>query len=77
MKNILTLHEAIAIVLLGKLERTASFQEIADVIEKRGLFPIRRGNIPLAKQVELRSVQSQARYSHLFDFIPPDQIKLK
>jgi hypothetical protein len=77
MKNILTLHEAIAVVLIGKPDRTACFQEIADAIEKRGLFPLRRGDISLAKQVELRSVQSQGRYSHLFEFFSPDSIKLK
>jgi hypothetical protein len=77
MKILLTLHEAIAVVLIGKPKRTASFQEIADVIEKRGLFPIRGGGISLSKQVELRSIQTQGRYNHLFEFISPDRIKLK
>lgn len=77
MKNLLTLHEAIAVVLLGKPNRTATFQEIADIIEDRKLFEERKGGITMAKQVELRSTKSKGRYFHLFEFLQPDKIKLK
>jgi len=77
MKNLLKLHEAIAVVLLNKPDRKATFEEIAKEIQKRGLFPIRKGNVALAKQVELRAVQSKGRYYHMFEFFPPSAVKLK
>jgi len=45
MKNLLKLHEAIALALLNKENRSGTFDEIAEFIENRGLFPIRKGNI--------------------------------
>ncbi|WP_205314309.1 hypothetical protein, partial [Pedobacter namyangjuensis] len=54
-KNTIKLHEAIAIILLNLPGRRASFDTIATEIEKRNLFPNRAGNIPLAKQIKLRS----------------------
>ena len=75
MKNLLTLHEAVAVVLLKQPDKTATFQEIENEIEKRNLFPERKGGIPLAEQVRLRTTVT--RYKILFKFIKPDTIKLK
>ena len=77
MKNTLRLHEAIAVVLLNEVNRTASFEKIADVIEMRNLFPNRKGNISLSEQIRIRTAISSSRYKHLFEFINPDKIKLK
>lgn len=77
MKNTLKLHEAIAIVLLNEVERTASFETIADVIERRNLFPNRKGTISLTEQIRIRTTISSSRYKHLFEFINPNKIKLK
>ena len=77
MKNLLTLHEAVAVVLLGEQNRTATFQEIAVEIERRKLFPERKGGITLAEQIKLRTSISSSKYKHLFDFTKPDILKLK
>jgi len=76
MKNLLTLHEAVAVVLLKQSNRTASFQTIADEIERRNLFPERKGGIALAEQIKLRTSISSSKYKHWFTFIPPDTIQL-
>lgn len=39
MKNLLTLHEAIVIALINSDNRMGRFEEIADFIERRHLFP--------------------------------------
>lgn len=77
MKNLLSLHEAIAVVLLGQPNRTATFQTIAVKIEKRNLFPERKEGIPLAEQIELRTTIASSKYKHWFEFIQPDSIKLR
>lgn len=77
MKNTLRLHEAIAIVLLNEIDRTASFETIAEVIEKRNLFPYRKGNISLSEQIRLRTSITSSKYKHMFEFIKPDKIKFK
>lgn len=38
MKNILTLHEAVAVVLLSQPDKTATFHTIASVVEKEIYF---------------------------------------
>ena len=77
MKNLLTLHEAIALALLSEKSRTATFSEIAAFIERRGLYPERKGNIPLSEQVMLRSTKSSKRYNHLFEEVDKDTIRLR
>ncbi|MGQ7944162.1 hypothetical protein [Flavobacterium sp. WC2509] len=79
MKNILTLHEAIVIALINinKENFTATFDEIADYIEKRNLYPERKGGIDLAKQIMLRSTKSKGNYSYLFEQIDTNSIKLR
>lgn len=79
MKNLLSLHEAIVIALINinKETFTASFNEIADFIEKRNLYPNRKGNIDLSAQVMLRSTKSKGKYSYLFTQIDENQIKIK
>ena len=76
MKNLLRLHEAIAVVLLSRPDRTATFQTIARAIERRNLFPERKGNITLEKQIELRIAISSSKYKHLFEVVSSDKIKL-
>ncbi|HVA98354.1 MAG TPA: hypothetical protein VNG53_05625 [Bacteroidia bacterium] len=49
MKNLLTLHEAVAVVLLNKQNRTATFESIAEDIDKRNLFPERKGGITFVR----------------------------
>lgn len=77
MKNILTLHEAVAIVLLSVPDRTATIQKIADEVEKRNLFPVRKSGISLAEQIKLRTSISSSKYKHFFEFTKPDILKLK
>jgi hypothetical protein len=78
MKNLLSLHEAIVIALINidKETFTASFDEIASFIEKRNLYPERKGNIDLSIQVMLRSTKSKGKYSYLFTQIDENQIKI-
>jgi len=77
MKNLLKLHEAIAVILLNQPNRCANFQTIAIEVEKRNLFPIRKGNISLAEQIKLRTSISSSKYKHWFDYTKPDIVKLK
>lgn len=79
MKNLLSLHEAIVIALINinKGTFTASFDEIAEYIEKRNLYPERKGNIDLVTQVMLRSTKSKGKYSYLFTQIDENRIKIK
>jgi hypothetical protein len=76
MKNLLKLHEAIAIVLLGQPNRTATFQVIADEIERRKLFQERKDGISLSEQIKLRTSISSSRYKYWFEFTKPDLLKL-
>jgi hypothetical protein len=76
MKNLLKLHEAIAVVLLKMPERTAPLHEIAKEISRRGLY-FRKDRKPLAGyQVMMRSKLSKGRYLHLFQLIGQDKVKL-
>ena len=76
MKNILKLHEAIAVVLLSTPKRTATFELIAKEINKRGLY-FRKDGEPLpAYQVMMRSKLSKGRYAYLFQYLQNDKVKL-
>lgn len=77
MKNLLRLHEAIALALLSKKSRIATFDEIASFTEKRGLFLERKRGISLSKQVMLRTTKSKQRYSHLFKPVNKDAVQLR
>jgi hypothetical protein len=77
MKNLLTLHEAVAIILLSKQNRTATFESIAEDIDRRNLFPERKGGITLAEQVKIRTSIKSSKYKHWFDFTAPNIIRLK
>jgi hypothetical protein len=77
MKNLITLHEAVAIALLNRPTRMATFEELSEVIENRNLFPIRKGNITLAKQIELRTSIVSSKYKNWFEVIKPNILKLK
>lgn len=78
MKNLLKLHEAIAVVLLSKEDRSATTDEISDEINKRGLFirPSDQKPVP-AYQILQRTKLSSGRYSHLFNFIEPNKVFLR
>lgn len=76
-KNLLKLHEAIVVALINMPDRKGSFNQIANYIEKKGLFDIRKGNIPLSTQIMLRTCQSKGRYLHLFKKVGEDVIKLR
>ncbi|SCY25251.1 hypothetical protein SAMN02927916_1619 [Flavobacterium anhuiense] len=75
MKNLITLHEAIILVLIKKANRTSSFDEIAKEIEKRNLFPERKGNITLSEQIQLRTSISSSKYKHLFEKVSENEIR--
>ena len=76
-KNLLSLHEAIVIALINQPTRVASYEEIANFIEYRNLYPKREGNISLTTQVMLRSTKANGAYHHLFEQLENDTIKLK
>ena len=72
MNNLITLHEAVVIVLLSKPNKTATFKSIADEIERRDLYPIRKGGIELKDQIKLRTSISSSKYKTWFEFTKPD-----
>lgn len=76
-KNLLKLHESMVIAMISFPGRQASFDQIAEFIEKRNLFPNRKGNISLSKQIELRAIHSRGRYHYLFEDLGDDQIRLR
>lgn len=77
MKNALTLHEAIAKVLLTKKNKTATYDEIAIEIEKQNLFPNRKENISLSKQIYLRTSIASSKYRGTwFEVVDENSIKL-
>ena len=76
-KNLLTLHEAISIALLSEPKREATFEQVASFIKRRKLFPNRKGGIPLETQIILRATKSRGNYSHLFEQVAENRIRLK
>ena len=77
MKNILKLHEAIAVVLLNCKGRKSTIEFIADEINKRKLY-VRKDQMSLpAYQVMQRTLLSNGKYHHLFQFTKPNTVKLK
>lgn len=77
MKNLVTLHEAMVLALISKDDRTATYREVADFIDERGLYTERKGNIALSDQVKLRATQSRGNYRHLFEVIDKETISLR
>jgi hypothetical protein len=76
-KNLLKLHEAIAVVLLNKPARTATFDAIAEEINKRQLYNRKDGATLPPYQIMQRTTLSSGQYNHLFKKIGNDSIKLK
>lgn len=72
-KNLLTLHEAIAVVLLKFPDWNGSFTDVAAEIEQRGLYSEREGNVELATQCFLRA----KNYPHLFELQGREFVKLR
>lgn len=80
IKNLLKLHEAIAVVLLSRSDRTASLTEISQEMAKRGLYFQKSGDVAPPEQVRLRThpnTKSGKQYSHLFKYIEPDKVQMK
>ncbi|MFT7035955.1 MAG: hypothetical protein ACJA2S_004480 [Cyclobacteriaceae bacterium] len=80
MANLLKLHEAISVVLLGKDGRTATYEELSQEIANRGLYLQKSGDIAPPGQIRLRThpnTRAGKTYKHLFEFIEPDQVKLR
>lgn len=76
-KNLLSLHEAIVVALINKPGRSARLWEIAQYIEDRNLYPVRKGGISLEKQIMLRATKSKGAYHHLFEDMGFDYIRLR
>jgi hypothetical protein len=76
MKNLITLHEAVVIVLLKKPKRRGTLGDIANEIDRRKLFENRKGNISLSEQIRLRATLKSSRYRYWFEFAEPDVLKL-
>lgn len=77
MKSLLKLHEAIAVVLLSKENRTASFSEIAEEIENRRLYFRKDGESAPDYQIMMRTKLAKGKYHHLFEQIGKDKVRLK
>ncbi len=77
MENILKLHEAIAVVLLNKVNRTCSEQEIADEINERKLYTRKDGKPLPGYQVMQRTKLAKGQYHYLFDYQSPEKIALR
>jgi hypothetical protein len=76
-KNLLKLHEAIAVILLSKPNRTATFNEVAEEINTRRLY-LRKDSTALpAYQVMQRTTLSNNQYRHLFDKVGKTAIRLR
>lgn len=74
------LHEAIAIVLTEKINRTATIQEIADEINSKNLYQKQDGSPVQPGQIRLRThpkTKSGGHYSYMFEYIEPNKVKLK
>lgn len=80
MQGKLELHEAIAVVLLSKEDRIATYKEISDEIAQRGLYFKKNGDSAPPEQIRLRThpnTSAGKSYSHLFDHIAPNRVRLK
>ncbi len=80
MERILKLHEAIAVVLLSKENRTATLEEISNEIANRRLYYKKNGGFADAKQIRLRThpnTHAGKTYAHLFEFREPNLITLR
>lgn len=82
MSNLLKLHEAISLVLLGKSDRIASLEEISQEIAERGLYFQQNGDgsSPPKSQIRLRThpnTKGGKTYQHLFEFVEPAKVRLR
>ncbi len=74
----LKLHEAIAIVLLNKSNRTMSFDEISEEIARRELYiRPKDGSPPPPYQIKMRTTLAGGQYHYLFEHIKPDLIRIR
>ncbi|MGV3529816.1 MAG: hypothetical protein ACO1OO_13030 [Flavisolibacter sp.] len=74
---LLKLHEAIAVVLLNREDRTANFEEIANEINRRNLYRRKDGEPLPSYQVMQRSTLSGGQYQHLFESVGKNSIKVR
>ena len=77
MKNILKLHEAIAVVLLSCAQRKAGIDFIAGEINRRNLYTRKDGKPLPAYQVKQRVCLSKGRYRSLFAFDKGQVVQLQ
>ncbi len=80
MTNQLKLHEAIAVVLLSKLNRSATYDEISEEIQSRELYRQKSGDVAPPGQIRLRThpnTKAGKTYKHLFEYIEPNKVKLR
>lgn len=75
--NVLTLHEAIVVVLSSCDNRTATTDFIATEINERKLYTKKDKTRLQASQVKLRTRLSKGSYHHLFSFTEPNIVTLK
>ena len=73
----LLLHEAIAVVLLNKSDRAATFEEIAKEINLRNLYQRKDQTLIPAYQIMQRTSLSSGQYSHLFEVVKKDLVRLR
>ena len=74
------LHEAIAIVLKEKENRTATIQEIANEINTKNLYQKKDASPVQPGQIRLRThpnTKSGGYYSYMFEYIELNKVKLK
>lgn len=69
----LFLHEAMAVVLLKRKKRTDTIEYVANKIKDRGLYTQRSGRAAPLSQIRRRA----RKYPQYFDWLPPDQVRLK
>lgn len=68
MKNLLKLHEAIALVLLSEPKRTATLDRTVQVVNRRKLYN-RADQKPVpAYHVMMRAKLSKGRYAHMLTY---------
>lgn len=75
-ENLLQLHEAIAVVLLSKANRTAPLEDISAEINTRKLYVRKDGNPVPPHQIMQRTFLSNGKYHHLFRFTKPNIVTL-
>ena len=73
----LKLHEAMIAVLIDAPNRTLTFKEVAHHVNERKLYT-RKDQLPVpSNQIRARAFASKQRYSHYFEKVGTDRLKLR